>query len=147
MEWVALIWLGFGVVLVLIELVVPGAIFGFVGAAALVTSALVHFGVISGLYEILMTFFVSSILFILVLRTLLLKLFPAEEQVHNTDETEDARGRVVDVTEAITPYRKGRIRYLDTHWAAASEEPIDAGQQAIIVDNDGNGWKVKPLEK
>lgn len=145
MEMVALIWLGLGAALILLELVVPGAVFGFVGGAAVLTGVLVQLGHIEGPVNILMTFFISSIFFVMFLRTGLLKLFPSDDRVENTDETQDAIGKIVDVIDEVTPYRRGRIRYLDTSWEAQSDETIETGHQAVIVSRDGNCWIIKPL--
>ena len=145
MEMLPLIWIGIGIALILLELVVPGAVFGFIGGAAVLTGLLIHFGHLSGVVEIMMTFFVSSIFFILVLRTGLIKLFPSDSKVENTDETEAAVGKIVEVIGKISPYRRGRIKYLDVSWEAQADVEIDAGQQAVITGRDGNCWIVKSL--
>lgn len=139
-------WLVTGAVLVLLELVIPGAVLGFVGGAAMLTAVLIHFGHVSGFVNIMLTFFISSIFFVLVLRTALLKLYPSHSTVENTDELKDAVGRIVEVTETITPYKRGRIKYSEAGWEAQSESEIEAGEQAIIENRDGNCWIVKPLE-
>jgi membrane protein implicated in regulation of membrane protease activity len=145
METLALIWIAVGAGLVLLELIIPGAVLGFIGGAAIMTGVLIQLGHLNGTVNIMMTFFISSIVFIMVLRTWLIKLFPSNERVENTDELQDAMGKIVDVTEEITPYRRGRIKYLETSWEAQSEEQIEKGDQAIIAGRDGNCWIVKPL--
>lgn len=145
METLALIWMAIGAGLVLLELIIPGAVLGFIGGAAILTGVLIQLGHLNGTVNIMMTFFISSIVFIMVLRTWLIKLFPSNERVENTDELQDAIGKIVDVTEEITPYRRGRIKYLETSWEAQSEEQIEKGDQAIIAGRDGNCWIVKPL--
>lgn len=145
METLALIWMAIGAGLVLLELIIPGAVLGFIGGAAILTGVLIQLGHLNGTVNIMMTFFISSIVFIMVLRTWLIKLFPSNERVENTDELQDAMGKIVDVTEEITPYRRGRIKYLETSWEAQSEEQIEKGDQAIIAGRDGNCWIVKPL--
>ena len=145
METLPLIWISLGIALILLELVVPGGILGFIGAAAVLTGVLIYLGHLSGAVEIMMTFFVSSILFIMVLRTALMKLFPSESKVENTDETEAAVGKIVAVIEKISPYRRGRIKYLDVSWEAQAEVEIEEGQQAVIIGRDGNCWIVKSL--
>jgi len=146
MELIPLIWLGLGLGLILIEIVLPGAVFGFVGAAAMVTGGLIYFDIVHGFVNIMITFFIISIVFILVLRSALLKFFPSRSTVENTDELVDAIGKIVEVTEDITPYRRGRIKYLDTSWEAQAETELEAGHQAVIAGRDGNCWIVKSLE-
>ena len=146
MESLVMGWLITGAILVLLELVIPGAVLGFVGGAAMLTGALIYFGHVTGFVNIMLTFFVSSIFFVLVLRTALLKLFPSDSVVENTDELKDAIGRIVEVTETITPYKRGRIKYSEANWEAQSESEIEAGERAVIENRDGICWIVKPLE-
>lgn len=145
MDTLAIIWIGIGAVLILLELIIPGAVLGFVGGAAILTGVLIQLGHLTGPIEITLTFFISSIIFIMVLRTALLKAFPSHSLVQNTDETTDAIGKIVEVTESISPYKKGRIKYLDTSWQAQADVQIDAGDQAVIAGKDGSTWIVKQL--
>lgn len=146
METLPMVWIVIGTVLVVLEFLVPGAVFGFIGAAAIITGGLIHFGHLTGMLNIMMTFFVTSFVFILVLRSSLLKFFPDNSIVENTDELQDSIGRIVVVTEKITPFKRGRIKYLDTDWAAQSDSEFVAGDQAIITGRDGNCWIVKSIE-
>jgi len=146
MDTLPMVWIGIGALLLLTELVVPGAVLGFIGGAAILTGILIHYGHIAGPVNIMMTFFIMAIFFVMVLRTALLKLFPSNSIVQNTDETVDAIGRIVDVTDGISPYKRGRIKYLDTSWEAQSDTEIDSGMQAVISGKDGNCWSVKSLE-
>jgi membrane protein implicated in regulation of membrane protease activity len=146
MATLPLIWLGLGVLLILMELVMPGAVLGFIGAAALLTGGLIHFGHISGPANILLTFFIASIAFVLVLRTGLLKLYPSESRVDNTDELVDAMGQIVLVQDAITPSRRGRIQYSGTSWPAQADVELVAGESVVITGRDGNCFIVKPQE-
>ena len=145
METLALIWLGIGVALILMELVIPGAVLGFIGGAAIFTAVLIQLGHLTGPIEIMLTFFIASIVFIMVLRTGLIRFFPSNSRIQNTDETLDAVGKIVDVIEDITPYKKGRIKYLDTSWQAQADVEINTGDQAVIAGKDGNVWIVKSL--
>lgn len=146
METLPLVWIIIGAILLVIEFAVPGAVFGFIGAAAVITGGLIHYGHIDGFVDIMMTFFITSLVFILVLRSALLKLFPDNSVVHNTDELQDALGRIVEVTEDITPYKRGRIKYLETSWEAQADTEFVAGDQVIIAGQDGNCWIVKSIE-
>ncbi len=140
-----IVWIILGAVLIVLEILIPGAVLGFIGAAAILTGLLIHFGHLVGPVQIMLAFFISSILFILVLRSLVIKMYPSNSVVQNTDELTDAIGRIVEVTEDITPYRRGRVKYLDTSWEAQSEVEIIKGNQAVIIGQDGNCWIVKSL--
>ena len=145
MEWLPLSWIIVGTILLLLEVIIPGAVLGFIGAAALITGGLIYFDTISGLLNIMMTFFAASMILIVTLRSTLLKFFPDNSVVQNTDEAQDAVGRVVDVIEDIMPYKRGRINYLDTSWEAQADAEIVSGEQAIITGRDGNCLIVKSL--
>ncbi len=145
MEWLPLSWIFVGAILLLLEVIIPGAVLGFIGGAALITGCLIHFEYINGLIPIMMTFFVTSMVLIVTLRSALLKFFPDNSVVQNTDEVQDVVGGIVDVSEDITPYKRGRIKYLNTTWEAQSETQLLIAEQAIIVGRDGNCLIVKSL--
>ena len=75
-----------------------------------------------------------------------MKLFPGDEKVQNTDEELDAAGTIVEVTEAISAEKSGRISYLDSTWDAYCDQPIIQGESAVLVTRNGNGWNVKPID-
>jgi len=145
MEWLPLSWIIGGAILLLLEVVIPGAVLGFIGAAALITGCLIHFNFIGGLLPIMMTFFVTSMVLIVTLRSTLLKFFPDNSVVQNTDEQQDVVGGIVDIIEDVTPYKRGRIKYLNTSWEAQSDVQLLTGEQAIIAGRDGNCLIVKSL--
>lgn len=146
MDTLALIWIAFGALLIALEFLLPGAVLGFLGGSALLTGLLIHLGHVSGLIPITMTFIISSILFLVVLRSALLKFFPDDSTVQNTDETADAIGTVVVVIEDITATQRGRIKYLDVSWVAQSDVDIKKDEKAIITGRDGQCWFVKPAQ-
>ena len=140
-------WLIFSAVMLAAEFVVPGAILGFLGIAGLMVAGLMYLGWIEGPVEIMMTFFVLSIVLILVVRTTFLRFLPGDSRVENTDEDKDAEGSLVLVLEDISPERFGRIGFRDSTWEARSDLAIKAGDQAIITGRDGNCWIVKPMHQ
>lgn len=146
MNTLVLIWYGLGILLLLAEFMVPGAVLGFVGAAALLTGVLVQIGLISGLLEVTLAFLFSAIVFIAVLRTALLRFFPDDSTVQNTDETLDALGQMVEVIDSIAPEITGRVRYLGVSWAARSDALLNKGDYAIITAQEGQTWWVTPAK-
>lgn len=140
-------WVVGGIVLLVAEIVVPGMVLGFLGAAALLVALLLWLGVIEGLAPALTTWFIGSIVMLVALRGLFQRLMPGDTEVHSTDEDLDAQGAVVEVAETIPKGEKGRIRYRGTTWAATCyERTLEAGGQARLVTRDGIGWVVEPLE-
>jgi len=50
-------WIILGGVLLIAELVIPGAVLGFLGLAALIVAGLLHFDIISGIVDALIFWF------------------------------------------------------------------------------------------
>lgn len=145
MSTFATFWLVGGGILILLELVIPGAILGFLGLSSCVVGGLLHYGVVDGFINTGMAFFVTSLFMVLVVRTFFLRLMPGDTQVQNTNEDKDAEGSIVEVSDEIFPESKGRIRFRETTWEAQSEAHLKPGEKAIIVSRQGNIWTVKPL--
>lgn len=139
------IWLVAGIVMLASELVVPGMITGFLGAAALITSALVKLGVVEGLESSLFTWMGSSTLLVVTLRRALMKRFPAN--VAHDPPLSDAAlyGTIVDVVADIDEDgTNGRIRLHGTSWPAKSSTGrIPAGSRARLVFRDNLSWTVE----
>lgn len=140
-----LIWISAGIIMVLLEFIVPGGIIVFLGTAALFVGASVYFGVITSVVSALIAWFISSIFLMLFLRSVFIKYFEGDSQIQNVDEDEDLKGSVVTVVEDVFPYKEGRVKFRDSTWVARSEEEILKENKAIIVNRDGNVLVVKPL--
>jgi membrane protein implicated in regulation of membrane protease activity len=142
---IPLVWLASGLVMILLELVIPGGIIVFLGGAAIIVAAGIYLGLITNVVTALITFFISSILLLLVFRSLFMKYFEGDYQVHQTDEQALDIGKIVEVIETIYPHKEGRVRFRATTWLAQSESEIIAGKKAVIVEKKESVWVVKPL--
>lgn len=140
-------WTSLAVLCLLAEFIVPGAVLGFIGAAAALVGLAEYLGWVEGWVPSLTLFFVSSLFLVLVVRTFFLRLFPGDSRVENVDEDEEARGALVDVVQDITPARHGRIRFRDTTWEAESEETLLQGEKAVIIARTGSLWIVQSMAK
>jgi membrane protein implicated in regulation of membrane protease activity len=139
-------WIITGAVLILAELIVPGLVLVFLGAGAFVVALLVWLGVIESWVTAFLTWFISSLFMLLVLRSLFQRLMPGEARRQSADEDLDAYGEEVDVVETITPEKEGRISYRGTTWKAACyEKTIEAGGKARIVYRENLIWVVEPV--
>ncbi len=138
-------WLVFGIILIISELVIPGAILSFLGIAAMGVAALMHYGVIQGINQIAATFIGLSTFLLLIVRSLFLRLMPGESTVTDLDEAHEFEGAMVHVVEDIRPESPGRVKYRDSSWTAQSDSFIAAGQSAIIVKQIGNRLVVKSI--
>jgi membrane protein implicated in regulation of membrane protease activity len=140
-----MVWVVLGGVLVLLELVIPGAILSFLGLAALVVAGLLHFKVITSVLVSITLWFIISIIFIFVLRTFVLRFMPGDIEMHSVDEDQDALGSVVEIIEDVLPEKNGRIRFRDTTWKAQAEVKIMIDEKAVIAGRDGNIWIIKKI--
>jgi membrane protein implicated in regulation of membrane protease activity len=141
-------WVVGGIVLLVAEIVLPGMVLGFLGAAALMVALLLWLGVIEGLVPALTTWFIGSIVMLVALRGFFQRLMPGDEEVQSTDEDFDAYGTVVEVAETIAKGEEGRIRFRGTTWAATCyEQALEAGSRARLVARHGITWVVEPLEE
>ena len=141
-----LIWIICGVVMMLLELLVPGGIIIFLGLAAVVVGTLLYFGWITSLFTSFTSWFLISIIFLLFLRALFSKYFGGNYSIQNTNEDLDLVGVQVTVIEDIFPYRKGSVKLREVVWTAKSDETIRAGSEALVFKRDGNDLVVKVLD-
>ncbi|MCY4644685.1 MAG: NfeD family protein [Bacteriovoracales bacterium] len=142
MERIDLLWFVFGVCLIVLEFLIPGAILSFLGLAALIVGALYRFDYISSFAVGLTWWFVLSLLLVIFLRALVLKLLPADQVYLPVDDNDDAVGQWAEVVEEIGPGRPGRIRFRDSTWEAFCESPLPVGAKVTIAERIGNGWRV-----
>ena len=138
-----LIWMSLGIALMVAELIVPGGIVVFLGISAMVVSLAIYVGWISSITYALLTWFITSIIFMLFLRSLFMKYFEGDSQVHNVDDNSGIPGKVVEVIEDIAPDKSGRVRMRDSTWVAKSEENFKIGDKAIVVSIEENILTIK----
>ena len=143
-----LIWFLAGLALVLLEFAVPGVILIFFGLGAWVTALTTVLGLTTGLTSQLLVFGVSSVILLVVLR----RWFRNRLFGHTSGDQDPSKnldtptGDKVMVTVALVPGSDiGRVEYKGAEWHARSEEPIAAGQPAVIVETDGITLVVKPV--
>lgn len=138
-------WLVFGVVLIVLELIVPGAVLVFLGAGALLVGLFVWMGLIHTWVASITAWFIASLFLLIVLRSFFQRFISGDTEKQSTDEDYDAYGEVVDVVESIDPDTQGRIRYRGTTWQAACyDHAIEAGSKAQIVYRENLVWIVEP---
>ena len=136
-----LIWIVIGLVLMLLEFVVPGFVIIFFGAGGVLTGLLAW--IIPGLpgWAQLMIFLISSVGSLLLFR----KFMPGESV--NEEEVSDVKtcfiGDTAMVTQSIDPYAGGKIELNGVTWGATSDEAIPAGLKVVIVARKGLSFVVK----
>lgn len=140
------IWCLVGLVLLLLEFIMPGLIIAFFGLGAWVVAAICLFADIS-LNTQLIIFIVSSIVLLLILRKWLKGVFfgHVKSKQELTEDMKEYVGEKVAVTEAIGPNRKGKVEFHGTNWEAEADEEIAEGAVVEIIDKDNLTLKVRPL--
>lgn len=140
-----LYWLASGVVLIVLELVVPGAILMFLGGGALFVAFLLWIGVLDHWMGAFTAWFVVSLAFIIVFRGMVQRISGGTSVAESTDEDLDASGTVVVVTETIRPEGPGRIRYRGTTWPAICHDHVlEIDAKAKLVRRENLAWVVEP---
>jgi membrane protein implicated in regulation of membrane protease activity len=129
------VWIIAGVVLIVLEFVIPGAVVIFFGGGAILTGALTLAGVLPDLKTQLLTWVLSSLFLVLLFRRKIGQWFPAFERYDPRPEPVEMLGRRVTVLEDILPDSNGgRVRFQGATWQAATTGgPIYAGGDAKIV--------------
>ena len=148
MDWVTVIFLVAGVLLIASEAVHLSLIPVFLGMAALVVAGLRGIGLVESVPMSLLLWSLTSIGLALPLRPLARRFLKAGDAKYDrSDEDKDAMGLVVEIAEDVDDSGStGRIRFRGTTWAAQSTEgKIPAGGRAKLVYKDKLVWIVEPL--
>lgn len=143
----AWLWVYAGLALMLLELVAPGFVLCFFGLAAATVGVLrFAFGAaFDGTWQ-MAAFSVLSILYIVLLRRALKKVFVGEKDGAARGLTNDYVGRVGQVTEAIAPPKTGRVLIGDAEWTAVAAMSIPAGTDVVVAAQQNLTMTVKPLD-
>ena len=145
-------WLIIGLVLMLLEVVIPGGIVFFLGSACIIVAAALYFGLVTTWTSALILFFISSLILIITLRALFSRFVEGDSTVANTNEILDEVGELVEVIETIGPADKvGTVKFRGTTWRALGEgQEIRTGSVARIVSRENISLLVTaadPIEK
>ena len=141
------LWLGSGIFLMAIEFLVPGLVLVFVGLGSLTVVFGMHFGYIDGILQQFITFFISSIIYLLTLRFLVLRFFTSVTRKENIDEDEEVMGSIVEIVADINSGEFGRVEHSGSSWQARAEgdQTILKGEQVKIIGRDNITWIVQKI--
>lgn len=138
----ALYWLIIGVMLLFLQLALPGFILFFFGLAALITAAVAWLTPLEIAWQ-LGLFIVSSVVSFMTLRDTIQKILfkPKPKEVDEAEVPDEdvflatpGDRAVVGVT--IAPPAEGRINYSGGSWRATADEKIDEGEIVAVVSQD-----------
>jgi len=141
-----LIWFLIGLVLLILEFVMPGLIIAFFGVGACIV-AIVCLLVDISLNTQLLIFIVSSVLSLLLLRRWLKGMFIGHivSKQDLRENIEEFVGQKAVVKEKIIPKAGGKVEFRGTDWAAEADEEIAEGAAVEIIGKDNITLKVKAL--
>lgn len=138
-----LIWFIIGLVLFLLELVLPGFVIFFFGVGAWIT-ALLCLIANPGINLQVVVFAVSSVLSLLALRKMIQKkFFYSNNDLSERVEDEFTGKEAVAVTD-MAPAKQGKVDFKGTTWQAESESAIRSGQVVIIKKKENFKLIVEP---
>ena len=138
----SLIWLLAGVLLFILEMVLPGFVLFFFALGAWIT-AITSWLLPLRLDAQLAVFLVASVATLLCLRGFIRKSFFASKSIKDQDNVLAATGRKAVVIAVIEPPAEGKISYSGSSWRATAEEKIEAGQIVSIVEQNGLIMRVR----
>jgi membrane protein implicated in regulation of membrane protease activity len=141
------LWLSSGIFLTAIEFLVPGLVMVFVGLGALTVALGMHLGYIDEIVQQFITFFISSIIYLLTLRFLVLRFVPSVTRKENIDEDEEVMGSIVEIVADINSGEFGRVEHSGSTWQARAEgdQTILKGEQVKIIGRDNITWIVQKI--
>jgi len=135
-------WLILGLLLLILEFVVPGLVLIFFGLGALLT-ALLLWAVDMSLTAQILVFCVSSVVMLLGLRRFTKPvLFGQSSSAPDEEELIGQHGRV---TRSIAPPDEGRVQLHGVEWSAVASEPLAEGCSVEVTGRDNLTLTVTPL--
>ncbi|MBU1638019.1 NfeD family protein [bacterium] len=148
MSWLTpLVWFIIALILMLLELAVPGVLLVFFGIGALVTSLLSWIGVLQSTTAELLVFLFVSVVSLLLLRKKMQRTFRGKtKSVKDAElELDEFIGKTARVVEAINPSeQRGKVEFRGANWEAQADVPIEPGTAVEIISRKNLTLIVKP---
>lgn len=135
------LWMLLGVILLVLELTMPGLFLFFFGLGALLTGVLV-FLLPLGFSLQLLIFSVLSVAMLLTLRRLLKPVL--YRKGGSGQDSDEVVGRMARVVEDIAPPAGGVVEFQGSRWAARAENSIAVGTWVSITKRDNLTLHVQP---
>ncbi|MEL7834031.1 NfeD family protein [Fodinibius sp. Rm-B-1B1-1] len=138
-----------GIVLMIIETLIPGGVSFFLGVSGLFVGTLRWLGILEDPATSIITWLFTSVALILAMRPLLMKYWGGESSYKLANEDVEAMDQIVDVVDEVNPNdNSGRIRFQGISWQARTlEGKIPAGTKAKIRYRDNVTWIVEPIDE
>lgn len=138
-----------GVILMIIETVIPGGVSFFLGFSGLIVGLLRWMGIIVSPVASIATWLFSSIALIMAIRPFLMKYWGGDSSYKLANEDLEAMDQVVDVIEPVNDQdHSGRIHFQGISWQARTlDGEIPAGSKARIRYRDNVTWIVESADE
>ena len=137
------IWFIIGLVLLLLELVMPGFVIFFFGVGAWIT-ALVCLLADPGINVQVIIFAVTSVIALLVFRRIIKNKFIYSKNDKSEAVEDEFTGKEAVAVADFGPDKKGKVEFKGTSWKSESGSDIKAGQTVIIIEKDNFKLIVEP---
>lgn len=138
-----LFWFILGLVLLLMELVLPGFVIFFFGVGAWIT-ALVCLISNPGINLQVIIFTITSVLALLVFRRMIQNKFIYNKDDRSGEVEDEFTGKEAVAVTDFGADRTGKVEFKGTSWKAESKSEIAAGQKVIILEKDSFKLIVEP---
>lgn len=150
MEGETLTWIFItgGIILMILEAILPGGVAFFLGISGLGVGILRYLGFLSDPFAATFAWLFSSVALTIAIRPFIRKYFKGERSYKFADEDFEAIDQIVDVVETVSDNdNKGRIRFQGISWQARTiDGQIPAGTRAKISYRDNTTWIVEPID-
>jgi membrane protein implicated in regulation of membrane protease activity len=141
-----MIWFIIGLVLFLLELVVPGFVIFFFGVGAWIT-ALACLIADPGINLQVIIFAVVSVLALIGLRKIIQKRFFYSKDNRSEAVEDEFTGKEAVAIADFGSDKRGKVEFKGTQWKAESGSEIKAGQTVIIIEKESFKLIVEPKNK
>jgi inner membrane protein len=140
-----IVWFIIGLVLFLLELVLPGFVIFFFGVGAWIT-ALLCLVTEPGVNLQVVVFAVTSVLSLLIFRKMIQKRFFYVREDRSAAVEDEFTGKEARVISDFGADKRGKVDFKGTTWKAETESDseIKAGQIVIILEKENFKLKVEP---
>jgi len=140
-------FLGGGILLMILEFVLPSGVAFFLGFSGLSVGILRLAGILTGTGSSVLLWLALSVALTLIIRPFIKKYFKPESYFKYADEDYEAMDQVVEVVETVnSDDNSGKIRMNGTLWRARSlEGRIPAGKKAKIRFRENTTWIVEAV--
>ena len=140
-----MLWFIAGLVMILLEFVAPGVIIVFFGIGAWVVAMGMWIGLIDSVPAQCMTFAISSLLMLFVLRRYVTSWFVGGSSNGSANIEDEFVGKTVQVVHTIGGGENtGKVELKGAQWTGRCHVAIASGSYATVIKRDGLDLIVEP---